>query len=100
VVPSLWAEPLGVVVFEGMAYGTPVIASRRGGIPEMIDDGVDGLLFDPDNVEELLLAMNRMGDDAEFRKSASFAARDAAKYYFDIDRFLSSYECLYHNLIS
>ncbi|WP_303701248.1 glycosyltransferase family 4 protein [Flexistipes sinusarabici] len=53
VVPSIWEESLGVVVIESFAYGVPVIGSRIGGIPEMIDENVNGLLFDSVSVEDL-----------------------------------------------
>ncbi|WP_157269982.1 glycosyltransferase family 4 protein [Azohydromonas aeria] len=48
VVPSLWHDPLPSVVFEALLSGVPVLASRRGGIPEMVSHGGNGLLFDPD----------------------------------------------------
>lgn len=54
VVPSLWNEPLGRTVFEAYAYGIPVIGSNRGGIPEIIDEGKTGLIFDSDNNQQLL----------------------------------------------
>jgi glycosyltransferase involved in cell wall biosynthesis len=53
VVPSVWNEPLGVVVFEAMGYGVPVIGSRVGGIPEIIEGSGAGWLFEPGNVLEL-----------------------------------------------
>jgi glycosyltransferase involved in cell wall biosynthesis len=89
-----------VVVFESMAYGTPVIGARRGGIPEMIEEGVNGLLFDPDRPDELKAAMNRLAQDTPFREAASRAARRSAAYFLDMDRFLSGYEELYCELCS
>jgi len=53
VVPSLWREPLGRVVFEAFAHGVPVIGADRGGIPEMIDEGITGYVFDPSDVGSL-----------------------------------------------
>jgi glycosyltransferase involved in cell wall biosynthesis len=53
VVPSLWHEPFGRVAIEAMAWGIPVIASRRGGLPEIIQDGVNGWLFEPNEAEAL-----------------------------------------------
>jgi len=53
VVPSIWNEPLGVVVFEAMGYGIPVIGSRVGGIPEIIEGSGAGWLFECGSAEEL-----------------------------------------------
>ena len=54
VIPSLWHEPLGRVVLEAFAHGIPVIASERGGMPEIIDEGGTGFLFDPDAPSSLV----------------------------------------------
>ncbi len=53
IVPSEWYENLPYSVLEPMAQGKPVIASRIGGIPELVSDGVTGLLFTPGNAQEL-----------------------------------------------
>ena len=47
VVPSLWQEPFGRVIMEAYRHGLPVLASRVGGIPEIVDEDVTGFLFDP-----------------------------------------------------
>ncbi len=51
VAPSLWREPFGRIVIEANAWGIPVVASRRGGLPEIVDDGVTGFLYEPANDE-------------------------------------------------
>ena len=53
IVPSEWHEPFGLTVIEAKASGTPVIASNRGGIPELIRNEVDGLLFRAGDIDEL-----------------------------------------------
>lgn len=53
VVPSLWFEGCPAVILEAMSHGMPVIASRIGGLPEFVEDGVTGLLFEPGNADEL-----------------------------------------------
>lgn len=53
VLPSVWNEPFGMVLIEGMACGKPVIASNVGGIPEIIQTNWNGLLFKPKNAREI-----------------------------------------------
>lgn len=53
IVPSIWYENSPLVIQEALITGTPVIASRIGGIPELIEDGVNGFLFEPDNADDL-----------------------------------------------
>jgi glycosyltransferase involved in cell wall biosynthesis len=52
-VPSIWNENAPLVIQEAFASKTPVIASRIGGIPELVSDGVDGILFQPGDIEGL-----------------------------------------------
>jgi len=56
VVPSRWHDSAPVVVLEGMAYGIPLIGSRRGGIPELMGEGT-GWIFDPDEPDSLIRVM-------------------------------------------
>ena len=58
--PGSWPEPFGLVAIEALACGTPVIARRVGGLPEIIRDGVDG--FFGDDVAELALLVGRVGE--------------------------------------
>jgi glycosyltransferase involved in cell wall biosynthesis len=53
IVPSIWHENSPLVIQEAFATGTPVIASRIGGIPELIEDGINGILFEPNDVADL-----------------------------------------------
>jgi glycosyltransferase involved in cell wall biosynthesis len=48
VVPSAWQEPFGRVALEALMHGTPVVASRRGGLPEIVSDGVTGFVVEPE----------------------------------------------------
>jgi glycosyltransferase involved in cell wall biosynthesis len=63
VIPSIWNEPLGVVAYEAMGFGRPVIAARRGGLPEMVEGTGAGWLFDPADVEELRRLLARAASD-------------------------------------
>ena len=53
VVPSQWRENCSMSVLEAMAMGKPVIASRMGGLPELVEHEVTGLLFEPGDAHEL-----------------------------------------------
>jgi glycosyltransferase involved in cell wall biosynthesis len=67
VVPSLWPEPCPTVILEAMAHGVPVIGTRMGGIPDLVDDGKTGLLVPPNDPMTLADALRRLLDDRELR---------------------------------
>jgi glycosyltransferase involved in cell wall biosynthesis len=77
VLPSL-AENAPTVVMEAMAVGAPVVASRTGGIPDMIADGVDGVLVEPGDVESLREGLSRVLDSRDLRRRLSEKARERA----------------------
>jgi glycosyltransferase involved in cell wall biosynthesis len=60
VVPSVWYENWPFVVLESFRAGVPVVASRVGGLQEMVRDGVDGMLFDPGGARPLARCLNRL----------------------------------------
>jgi glycosyltransferase involved in cell wall biosynthesis len=85
--PIDWAEPFGLVMIEAMACGTPVVAFRRGSVPEVIDQGVTGFIVD--DIEDALHALDKISHFArehcrmvfEQRFSAARMARDYWKTY-------------------
>lgn len=82
VVPSR-QEPFGRAVIEPMALGIPVVAARVGGIPEIVTDGVDGLLVEPGNIDELAAAIVRVLADPEHAADIGAAARRTVRERFD-----------------
>jgi glycosyltransferase involved in cell wall biosynthesis len=81
--PSDWYENAPLSLVEAFAYGKPVIGARIGGIPEMIDDGVNGLLFEPGNMEDLKdkLALAMSLSDVKIRKMGKAAREKVESEY-------------------
>lgn len=84
VVPSNWEEPLARVVLEGMASGLVVVASRKGGTPEMIADGVNGLLFEPDDSDDLAEKLVSLLRNPALRCDLTQAARRTIEESFTL----------------
>jgi glycosyltransferase involved in cell wall biosynthesis len=99
VVPSIWHDPLPGVVYEAMLHGVPVIGSRRGGIPEMIRDGIDGLLFDPDAEGALAACMRELVVRDGLLERYGSAAREGARRFADMDRVVDSHLAVYREAI-
>jgi glycosyltransferase involved in cell wall biosynthesis len=75
-VPS-WEEPFGRVVVEAMAAGVPVVATRRGGPSEQIEDGVTGLLAEPRHPDQWIEPVSRLLRDPDLRQSIAARARSS-----------------------
>ena len=69
VLPSLKVEGLGVVLLEALASGTPVVGTRVGGIPDIISDGVTGLLCHPGDPQNIATTCLRMLEDSDLRRT-------------------------------
>jgi glycosyltransferase involved in cell wall biosynthesis len=82
--PSVW-EPFGITVVEAMASGLPVVASRVGGLPEVIEDGSSGILVEPDNANDLATALLVLLDNITLRREMGRAARLRAEQKFSWD---------------
>lgn len=96
VVPSRWYENAPMSVLEAMAAGVPVIASRIGGIPEQITDGVDGLLCPPGDVGALAKALRALDADEALAARIGKAAAETAVARFGssahVGALLASYQ--------
>jgi len=87
-----------VSLLEAMAEGCPVIATRVGGIPDVITDEVDGLLVPPGNPEALAAAISRVLRDPAFARSLGNAARQTIANRYAAERSLERLEQLYAGL--
>jgi glycosyltransferase involved in cell wall biosynthesis len=78
VVPSLWPEPCPLVALEAMRAGTPIVASAIGGLPELVRDGVDGILVPPGDAHALRSAVDRLLADEGLRRRLGSQGRTHA----------------------
>jgi glycosyltransferase involved in cell wall biosynthesis len=85
VVPSVWEEAFGLAVLEPMARGVPVIASRAGGIPEVVEEGETGLLVPPGDARAIASAMRRLLENPEERRRMGANGRLRAERHFALD---------------
>lgn len=99
VVPSIWNDPLPRVVFESFCAGVPVVGSRIGGIPEMIEPEKTGALFEPGKADELAAVLAGLTAAPE-RASAMRAACLGRAHHFTAERFTDDYEALYTRLLT
>jgi alpha-maltose-1-phosphate synthase len=97
--PSVY-EPLGIVNLEAMACGTAVVGSRVGGIPEVVSEGVTGLLVPPGDPEELAAALNALLHDPARATAMGKAGRERAVTSFSWSAVAAQTTALYQELTS
>jgi alpha-maltose-1-phosphate synthase len=98
-VPSVY-EPLGIVNLEAMACATAVVASRTGGIPEVVVDGETGLLVPPDEPEPLADALNALLRDPDRAAAMGLAGRKRAIAEFSWETIAAQTADLYAELVT
>lgn len=92
-------ESFGLAALEAMSCGVPVIASDVGGLPEVIEDGVSGILYPVGDVEGMAQgAVQVLTDDSSHTRFAQ-AARQRVLNHFDASRIVPQYESLYEELL-
>jgi glycosyltransferase involved in cell wall biosynthesis len=100
VVPSRWDEPFGLVALEAALMARPVIAARAGGLVEVVEDGVTGLLVDKESPGQLAEAVIRLLRDPIAADRMGAAGRDLARELFGWERCVDEYEQLYQWTLS
>lgn len=99
VLPSLW-EGLGLAVLEAAAAGKPIVASRVGGVPEIIEDEKTGLLVEAKNVKSLADGLERVLLGENEAREMGQAARAVVAEKFGVEKMVGEYEKLYEELIT
>lgn len=92
-------EGLGTSVLDAMAVGTPVVATRSGGLPEMIEDGSSGLLVDSGDIQALGKALTRVLEDRPLRDQIVAGALDRVRY-FSKDRMVDETIQVYKDMLA
>ena len=93
-------ESFGLAALEAMACQTPALATRVGGVPELIEDGVNGLLFAVGDVEAMVEASISLLNDPERHHALCLAARKTAQDRFCSTRILPRYVAYYESLLN
>jgi len=88
--PVDWPEPFGLVMIEAMACGTPVVAFRRGSVPEILEDGTSGFVVD--TIEQAADAVRRIANLDRAKVRAEFERR------FTVERMVRDYVKIYRTL--
>lgn len=99
-VPSEWHENCPMSVLEAMALGKPVVASRIGGIPELVRDGRTGLLFSPKNISELTSKIQALLSNSDLRRRLGAEARKVAETEYSLQKHGETLFSLYRDVIS
>jgi spore coat protein SA len=92
--PSIWQEPFGLVVLEAMASGTCLVASKVGGVPEVIQDGVNGILVEANNPSALTQSLLSILNDAERKSQIEQAARQKIERTYTWNQLVLKFENL------
>jgi glycosyltransferase involved in cell wall biosynthesis len=98
VLPSLF-EGMGRVLLEAMAMEKPVVASRVGGIPDLVHDGVNGILIAPGSVQELRSSLLKTLRNPVMAREMGKQGRKRIKAEFSVDTMVQSIQRVYHELL-
>ena len=97
-VPSTEPEPFGLVAVEGMAVGKPVVASRFGGLTEIVVDGVTGLTFSPRDAHALAAALEKLLCDEAMRIRFGIVGKERFEAEFSVNRMQTKFSELFRSM--
>lgn len=89
-----------MAVLEAMSFAKPVIGARIGGIPEQIRDGIEGILFEPGNAQELAKAMDALVDDPDKARVMGLRGRARLSEKYALSKHMDTLQALYKELLS
>lgn len=95
---SLRPEPFGRVLVEAMALGVPVVAARAGGVPEIVESGVNGLLAEPGDHRDYLEKIERILLDPPFAARLAASACESVRVRFQLGRVAGDFDRLFNTM--
>lgn len=95
VAPSTWDEPLGLVILEAMSCETPVVVTRKGGIPLAVKDGKNGYFVKSRNSSDIVQKVNKLLDNDTLRKKMGVSARKIAVERFNWEIIAEKFNNIY-----
>ena len=98
--PSSDFDPLPTVMLEAGRAGTPVLAARQGGAPEIVSNGESGWLFDPEDVQGASRLLEALVGDRARLQAAGRVAADRVRCGFSVERMCRDYDDLYREVTS
>lgn len=99
VAPSRWQEPFGLVALEAAQMARPVVATRVGGLPEVVEDGRTGILVESEDVAAMARAVVDLLKSPTLAREVGVRARERALRCFGIDRYVDEYEKVFHRVV-
>jgi len=98
-VPSLWEEPFGMIAAEAQMHGVAVIASRSGGLSEIVEDGVTGHLVPPGDADALAARLDAVCADRAATLALGRRGHERARDRFSLDAFADRFEAIYDEMM-
>jgi len=98
VVPSLWEEAFPYSALEAMSLRKPIIASRSGGLPELVSDGVNGLLFDKKDAEGLASCVRQLSTEPDMALQMGTKGQEIQRSQYTVAHMAERMESAYQTL--
>ena len=98
VMPSQVEEAFGMVAAEASAYGLPVIASRMGGLREIVEEGVTGFLLDPSDANSFAAKVELLAENPALAKAMGEAGRQRILANFTVEKMVAEFEALFREI--
>jgi glycosyltransferase involved in cell wall biosynthesis len=99
VVPSCETEPFGMVAAEAASYGLPVVATRVGGLPEILEDSVTGFIIKPNDFSELALKIEVLAKNPQLRQQMGRAAQARVATMFTVETMIERLEAIFRRYV-